>query len=254
MGSYKKGLLLSLGLVKVQVDLHSATADNQSPFKRLCPEHKSLTKNRIWCEEGDHQVLFQDAISGAPTADGYRLVHKGDKPEFLASPELELTPVPAVELEEHTYPSGGTYYCLPSAPTAEAWAVFRAVLAKRKIAFVAKGQIRNGQQKLWRLMLVNNYLTLQEITYPENVRATPEVVNVKPSREHLRLMQSLVDQATVSFTDMDLTNDNAPLIAKWIASGELKAVSDSKVEPVAAQILDLKEALAKSVEAKKKSA
>lgn len=251
MGSYKKGLLLSLGLVKVQVDLHSTKASNQSPFKRLCPKHEATTKNRIWCEEGDHEVTFADAISGAPVSGGYRIVTKTSKPEFLASEELELTPVPVTELEAATYPSGGTYYCQPSAPTTEAWAVFRAVLAKRKVAFVAKGQIRSGQQKLWRLNLINDYLVLQELAYPENVRATPEVVDTKVSREHLKLMQSLVDAATVGFDKLDTADANAPRIAEWIASGELKTVADTSIDDAAAQVLDLKEALAQSVEAAK---
>jgi non-homologous end joining protein Ku len=255
MGSYKKGLLLSLGLVKVQVDLHATAVSNRSPFKRLCPEHKATTKNRIWCEEGDHEVPFQDAASGASTPDGYRLVTKSNKPEFLASQELELIPVPVKELDENTYPSGGSYYCQPTAPTAEAWAVFKAVLAKRKVAFVAKGQLRNGQQKLWRLNLVNNYLTLQEIVYPEHVRATPEIVTAKPSREHLRLMQTLVDAATVSITDVDMTDDNAPRIAEWVASGELTDIKDGSVaKDVMPQVIDLQEALARSVEAQKKTA
>ena len=59
MPSYKKGLLLSLGPINTTVDLYTVSPDSKrEDFKRFCPEHRTFLKNRVWCEQGEHEFSW----------------------------------------------------------------------------------------------------------------------------------------------------------------------------------------------------
>lgn len=244
MGSYRKELLLSLGLVTAQVDLHAVAPSKTSGFHRYCKEHKVRVKNRVWCPEGSkdgHEVEYANIVSGMETAESVKLVDPQSKPEFPKDERLQLVPVPVSELTG--FPQGGFYYCAPSSPaTVDTWAVFKAVLEKNKVAFVAKGQLRNGDRKLWRLVVFNNYLALQELRYPEDVRSTPEQVNVKPSREHLKLFNQLIEQSMSTWEAFGPTDENKARIEQWLTDAEVVEKPQSGDTPTTG-VMDLQAAL-----------
>jgi non-homologous end joining protein Ku len=218
MGSYRKELLLSLGLITAQVDLHSVAPTKKSGFNQYCAEHRTRIKQRRWCPEGDHEAF--DVVSGMDAVSHVKFVDPARKPEFPKDDRLQLTPVPADEIT--AFAEGGFYYCQPSSvATANTWAALKAVLDKGKVAFVAKGSLRSGERKLWRLDCFNDYLVLRELRYPEDVRGVPEQVTIKPSREEMRLFTQVVDSMTVPWDKFDSANENMPLIERWLADAEM---------------------------------
>jgi non-homologous end joining protein Ku len=260
MGSFRKGLLLSLGLVKAQVDLHATSPDPKSRFHRLCPDHEARIKQKYVCEDEKHVhddgspvfLNWGEWVSGIDTPDGTRVVDPENKPEFEKDAELNLTPVPVKELAGATYTKGGSYYLQPTPATAVMWQALRAILRKGKVAFVAKGQLKSGDQKLWQISLVNDYLAIQQLVFPEHVRSVPEVVTAKPSREEQSLMNQLVEQQITSLDKLDLIDENVKLVEKYIESGKvIKATTGGTVTPITPAV-DFKDALAASIKATKK--
>lgn len=256
MGSYRKGLMLSLGLVTTQVDLHSVAEPKRSPLHRYCAEHHARLEQQYICKaEGE---VVSDYVQGAEGPSTIRLVEKDDKPEFLKDEKLELTPVPVKDLEAHTFPQGGMYYCQPSsAATSEAWSLFKQVLDKHKTAFIAQGSLRNGERKLWRLMVFNDYLVLQELRYPEAARPVPGVqwgsefsTLPKPSREHSKLMNQLVEQAAKPWGDVNLNDPNKEQWDKWMRGAIEIDRTDTKEETPVVSMMD---ALRASIDATKAS-
>lgn len=263
MGSYRKGLTLSLGLVTVQVDLYSTKAAARSNFNRICPTHMTRVSQKIVCTAGDeeHTLSQAECLSGMPNGNTMKVVTPDSKPTFPKDTGFALTPVTVKELDQATYMGSSVYYCQPSGlDHTAAWSAVRAILDKGKIAFVAKGSIREGKQKLWRLMSFNGYLVLTEMVYPGEIRDLPGAgypgaqglpVPGKPSREHLKMMEQLVLLHLTPWADFDSTDANEPRLEAWLEAGDTVQVVKPTQEDNDGTVIPLAEALARSVEAAK---
>ena len=247
MGSYRKGLLLSLGsIIQVQVDLQTVVPTQRSGLRILCPEHHQPLKQSYNCPEG-HPV--ERWVKGKQTADGWQIPKEDEKPEFDADQAFDLVPVPADQLEAHTFAGKSIYYCQPTNTVShEAWAVLRKILAKGKIALVTKGALRRGAKKLWRIDVFRDYLVLRDIEFPENIRAVPEQVDVKIPKATHDLVNQFIDNLMVSWDTLDTTDETRQQVEAWIAAGEAVA-ADTKsmagLDDAVGAVISLQDALAK---------
>lgn len=261
MASYRKGLVLSLGLVNVAVDLYAVRPSTRSSFNRICPEHKTKLGQRLICDGGEeeHTVTIAEALSGMPHGNVMKVVTPISKPTFPKDSGFTLTPVPAKDLASASFKENSIYYCQPSGPEWEdAWSVFRSVLNKGKVAFVTKGAIRDGRQKLWRLDSFNNYLVLTEMVYPQEIRALPgdghagasgRGVPGKPSREALTMMETLVKLQLTPWDEFDSTDANEARLAEWLEGAELVTIAEPTQEDNEGNVMSVSEALKLSVAA-----
>lgn len=251
MGSYRKGLLLSLGsIIQVQVDLQAVLPTKRSGLKRLCPEHHQPVRQNYECPEG-HPVT--EYVSGKETVEGWKVVRPEEKPVSLATDALELIPVPAAELEANTFGGNGFYYCQPSsAVTHEAWAVLHKILTKGKVALIAKGALRQGAEKIWRVEIFRDYLALRELVFPEHIRATPEQVDVKIPKATQDLVNQFIDQLLVGWNKFDATDETQKKIDEWIAAGDtVEADTTTKRVAELGQVIDMNAALQEAIKKKK---
>ena len=250
MGSYRKGLLLSLGsIIQVQVDLQTVVPSTRSSLRRLCPEHHLPIKQSYACPEG-HPIT--EWVNGKETAEGWKIVKPEDRPDFDADDALELVPVPADELEARTFAGNGMYYCQPTSTVGhEAWSVLHKVLTKGKIAFITKGALRKGGQKIWRVDVFRDYLVLKELVFPENIKAVPEQVDVRVPKATQTLVDQFIDSLLVEWDKVDTADETAKRIEEWIAAGET-IEADTKTRRVAqldvsSNVVDLQERLKAAV-------
>lgn len=252
MGSYRKGLLLSLGsIIQVQVDLQTVVPSQRSGLKRLCPDHHQPVKQSYACPEG-HPIT--EWVSGQETTEGWKIVKPDERPNFDANDALELIPVPAHELDEHTFAGSAIYYCQPtSSVTHEAWGVLHKILTKGKVALITKGALRKGAQKLWRVDVFRDYLVLREVVFPENIKAVPEQVETKIPKATMDLVNQFIDKLMVSWDKFDASDETRKRIDQWIAAGET-VEADTKTKRVAdlttgiAAVANLQESLREAVE------
>lgn len=252
IGSYRKGLLLSLGsILQTQVDLHAVRPGrSDTSLKRLCPNHHQPLKQSMKCLEGPHDV--DTWVMGRENPDGWQIV-EGSRPEFEAADVLELTPVPATDLEANTFYGESIYYAQPSNLAGlQAWQVLHDLLAKHKIALVAKAALRRGStEKLWRLDLFRGYIVLRELVYPDDIRDVPEQETVKLARPLVALVNQFVDQLVTKWDNFDTTNVGRERLEEWIGQGTVVA-KQVPADETQNRPLDLMAALQAAVETTKK--
>lgn len=246
MGSYRKGLLLTLGPLRAAVDLDAVAPAQRSTLKRLCPEHHLQLHQRYECDEGPH--LVSAYVTGQPQPEGgWKIVEPDSKPKVEAAKVLELTPVPAQELESNTFEGESVYYCKPSSVGDQLnWELFRRSLTT-KVAFVARGAMRSGSsEKLWRLETFRDYLVLREIVFPETIRPTPEIVEMKIDRETGTLVRSFIDSKLTEWDEFDSANVLQQRIDEWIGQGTDVETAESETPTPAEAVNSLKDALRKA--------
>ncbi len=255
MGSYRKGLTLSLGsIVQTQVDLQAIIPAKRSGLRLLCPEHHIPLKQQYRCYNDEEGHVVTEAVKGAQVPEGWKIVQEGDRPQHLATKGLELIPVPAKDLDSQTVLGSGFYYCQPSSTIGlESWAVFQRILSKGKVALIARGALRQGAEKIWRLTVFRDYLALQELVFPEEIRSTPEQVDVKVSRPVQQLVDQFVDQLLVDWDKFDSKDHNKEEIQKWLDAGELVEVDTNlpvagDLQTQVAKVIDLQAALKEAVD------
>lgn len=226
--SYRKGLVLSLGsVVQTTVDLTSAVPSSKpTGMHRMCPEHKLQLKQAHKCPEG-HEVT--EFILGRPTGNGLQLAPAGDKPDFPAADVLELKPVPAKQVNDHTFYGGSIYYMKPHPATIQAWLAIQAIIEKGKTALVAKGALRRGGEKMWRIDNFRDYLVLREIVFPEDIRDNPGEIEEKLEKGTISLITQFLENLETTWDSLDTVDRSREQLMEWINSGT-SIVDDS--EPV----------------------
>ena len=249
MSSYRKELLLTLGPISTQVDLHTVKEGERSDLRRLCPEHHQPVQQAYTCPEGGHKVT--QWVTGQPTAGGW-IVVPDDRPQFEADDSLTLIPVPAVDLEANTFYGDAIYYAQPSSVASHlGWSVLKKVTETKKVALVAQAALRRGGKKLWHVTLFRDYLVMRELVFPEAIKGTPEQISVTVDRATQKLVSDFVNALLVPWDQFDTTDERRAKIEAWIASGELVAVKPTKVQEHTGRpmnVIDLQTALRNATE------
>lgn len=248
MASYRKNLTLSLGPISTQVDLEAAAPTKKSPLNRICPQHTIKLSQSYKCpgtgEAEAHEVPWNTWRMGKPTEDGYTVVNEETKPTVESSPGLKVTPVPREQLESSTFEGPGLYYAKPSSEHQyETWGIF-AKLVEGDTALVARGALRKGTEKLWRVTSFNGYLVLREILFPENLRPSPVERGSEADDEMLGLVGQFVDKMHTEWVDFDSSDAMATRLEAWMTDGEDYVADEAAPAPV----VDLKAQLAAMLE------
>lgn len=246
MGSYRKGLLLTLGPLRVAVDLNTVAPARRTGLKRLCPDHKVPLHQQYECPEGH---VPEGYVTGKAQAEGgWKIVQPEEKPSVEAAQVLELTPVPAKELADHTFQGGSFYYAQPNSVGEQLnWELFRRSLKDGKTAFVARGAMRRGGEKLWRLDLFRGYLVLREIVFPENIKPAPDVAEVKVDKETAALVKQLIAAKLTEWDKFDSEDTLSKRVEEWIGAGaDVEGTKESTPSPKQA-VSSLQDALRAAV-------
>jgi hypothetical protein len=238
------------------VDLETVAPTPQSEVKRLCPEHKEPLKQQYLClvenDVGDtgHVIPWGGWAEGVKTGKGWRVLESGERPRFNKVDGLELIPVPVAQLEASTFTEGSIYYCKPSSEVgATAWQMIHEILRTNKIALVTKGSLRDSSttQKLWRLELFRDYVVLHQITFPENIKPTPDRHDVKIDRTMKTLVNDFVQAMLTEWDSVDTVNAARQRFQQWTEQGEEFQTSPATKE-TGGTIQDLQDALRESIE------
>jgi hypothetical protein len=212
---------LSLGsVIQTQVDLYTVTpTKTDAPqMNRICPEHHLKLSQVHHCPEGDGHYVTE-FILGLPTGSGY-LVPTEDKPQVDATEVLNLTPVPANEVADHTISGTSRFYLAPSHPTAsQPWQVILNLVQRNKVALVTKAALRRGMnEKLWRVIVFRDVLVLAEIVFPSAILDPPDVDQVKVDKAITKLTDEFVTGLMSTWDKVDKTNTAAQRMEQWLST------------------------------------
>lgn len=230
---YVKGVdLLFFGLMTVQGDLMPAAQRTKDvEFKLVCPscDDPAPLTQQYFCEEGHGPYTTGNAGRAKVVGSGKAAtLHKvtAEQIEALKSPtlptgEMTVHVFPAVQVEQHTIPSGSAYR-LRSTGRADLYAVLVDLVKDTDMAFVGEMTVK-GTQKMWRISSRHGQLLLSELIRPEEVAPGDDLDAVEYDAAALDMVSKLAAKNVEEFDPTAFRNtiaERARAMNEALAAGK----------------------------------
>lgn len=251
---------ISFGMVSIPVKLFSATETQGSiSFNMLHDKCKGRVKQQYICERDNNQVVPRtEMVKGYEFAKDQYVVFTPDEIKKMEEEKTGLVDISEfldIKEVDPIYYEGASYLA-PEKGGEKAYRLLCDAMKKTGRVAVAKWAAR-GKQYLVLLRPVKNVIVLQQLHYPDEVRALDEVpVGTAETKENeLKLAVQLIDQITsaefkpANYED-EVRKRMQAAIDRKIQGQEVSAAP----EQPRAQIVDIMEALKASLAAKKEPA
>jgi DNA end-binding protein Ku len=257
MQSIWKGAI-SFGLVSIPVRLYSATEEKDISFRQVHRDDGGRIRYKRVCSVDGEEIAYADIAKGYELADGEMVVL--DDEDFANLPISSsravevLSFVPAEQVDQVQL--GKPYYCDPTGADAKPYVLLRDSLEGAGKVAIVKVALRQ-RERLAMLRSRDGVLVLQTLLWPDEVREPKfdfldDDVTVRP--QELQMAESYIAALSGDFEPEQYTDNYREaleeVIDAKIAGREVKAPAE---EPRSGQVVDLMEALRRSVaEAKSK--
>jgi DNA end-binding protein Ku len=260
---------ISFGLVTIPVGLAPATkpAARQSDvsFRLLHRECKTPIKQKRWCPTHDREVGPDEIVRGWEVSKGeFVIVEDGDLEAIdrdTTSRAIDIRSfVPAGDVDPIYYDR--TYFLVPASAGAQRRPYVLLLEAMRETKTAALGSfVLAGKEKLALIRVQDNALVLETLFVGEDVYSDAEIVeavsDVKTKKQEVALALQVIDSLAGEFDPTELVSEYRRDLEKLLEE-KLKGAPTAKPEAdeeVEAPVIDLMEALRKSVaDAKKRKA
>lgn len=248
---------ISFGLVSIPVRLVSATEEKSVSFRQVHAADGGRIRYKRVCENGGHEVAYADI------AKGYEL--PGGEMVMLSDDDLEDIPVAssrAVEVLgfvplEQIDPTGlsRAYYVDPTGDV-KPYVLLRDALDESGRVGVVKVALRN-RERLAVLRSREGVLVLQTMMWPDEVRGADfgfldEDVTIRP--QEMAMAESYIETLSGDFDPeehVDAYREAVLEVVNAKAEG-IEPAEPEEAAPAEGQVVDLMEALRRSVEEAKK--
>ena len=247
--------VISFGMVSIPVKLHTATRSKDISFNLLHATCGTKLQQKRWCPYHDEEVSWDEVVRGYPYAKGEFVTLSDEDFEKLPVPSrhnLEISAfVAASEIDPVFFEK--TYYLAPGERGEKPYALLLRALLDKELVAIATITIRKKEQ-LCALRAQEGVLMLDTLYYADEVAAEPQVDvgETKISKEELSMAHALVELLQKPFDPEQYRDRYREAVTEMIeAKLEGKEIVAAP-EPGEAKVLDLAEALARSVAAAKK--
>jgi DNA end-binding protein Ku len=250
---------ISFGLVSVPVKLYSAGEPGRRiSFNWMHERCGTRLKQKYYCPKDDETVERADMIKGYEFAKDQYVVFKPEELKALeeqASQSIDITEFVPAEQVERIY-LDKPYYLGPEKGGERAYRLLSAALRKTGRAAIAKYASR-GKQYLVMVRPIENGLIMEQLLYPQEIRAFSEVPleEGEVKEQELELAVQLIDQAaTDEFRPEDYRDEVRERVLTLIqqkVDGE--EITVAPTEEPQTQIIDLMAALKASLAAGQES-
>jgi DNA end-binding protein Ku len=248
---------ISFGLVTIPVSVYPATEEKTLRFNQLHAEDGGRIRMKRTCSVDGEEVPYEEIVKGYE--------YEKDKYVVLTDDDFDAVPVESsraidivqfVDLEEiDPMMYKKSYYLVPEATGAKAYALLRNALQEESKVGVAKVSFRD-KEHLAALRFRDDAFVLETMYWPDEIRAMDfgdvDVSKVKVRDQELDMAKSLIESLTSSWSPEEFTDDYRTamleIVEKKIAGEEIEIVT---AEPTA-KVVDLMAALKASVAAAKK--
>jgi DNA end-binding protein Ku len=252
--------VMSFGMVAIPVRLYLATASSSKvSFNLLCPEHKSRIKNKRFCVEGDHEVVWGDVVRGYEYEKGSYVELTDEDLEKLplrSSKAIDITGfIKDDELPGALYYQSA-YYLEPEKSAEKPYALLNKTLAKTGRVAIAKFALRD-RERLVSVRPQDGALLMNTLHWPDEIRSTedldvPEDVRVSPAE--LKMAENLVGMMATDFEPSEYKDEYKQAVLQLVdAKVQKKEVIEAPEPEAETTVVDLMSALKASVERAKKS-
>jgi DNA end-binding protein Ku len=262
MRSIWKGSL-SFGLVNVPVKLYSATEDHDAPLHQVHDEDGGRIRYKRVCEIDGKEVAYEHIAKAY--VDGDQTIMLTDD-DFAALPVERSKDIDVVEFvptdQIDPIMFGKPYYLAPDSKSNKAYVLLRRTLEDSDRTAIVKFALRQ-KTRLAALRVKDDVLVLQSLLWEDEVREArfPELDETpRITAEELKMSRALVDSFASDFQPEKFTDEYQEQL-KTLIEAKLEAGDSFDTEATfgreteeGGEVLDLMEALRRSVEQKRGAA
>lgn len=259
MRSIWKGSL-SFGLVNVPVKLYSATEDHDAPLHQVHEQDGGRIRYKRVCEIDGKEVPYEEIAKAY--VDGDQTVILTDE-DFASLPVERSKDIDVVEFvpNEQIDPImlGKAYYLSPDSKSNKAYVLLRRTLEDSDRTAIVQFALRQ-KTRLAVLRVKDDILVLQSLLWEDEVREArfPELDETpRITADELKMSRALVESFASDFTPEKYTDDYQEQL-KTLIEAKLDAGDAYDTEATfgreteeGGEVLDLMEALRRSVEQKR---
>jgi DNA end-binding protein Ku len=246
---------IGFGMVSIPVKLFGATESKDISFHLLHATCGTRLKQVRWCPTDEQEVPWKETVRGYEYGkDQYVTLTEEDfqKLPLPSTHTIELSAfVKQEEIDPVFYEKS---YCLaPDERGEKAYALLLRTLEKKTLTAIATITIRKKEQ-LCALRPKDGALLLETLYYPDEIRAQPEMDldKTKITERELDMAFTLIDLLRKPFDPTEYTDHYREALTQLIEAkleGREVVTSPAARE---AKVIDLADALRRSVEAAKK--
>lgn len=247
--------VISFGMVSIPVKLHTATSSKDISFNLLHASCGTKLQQKRWCPYHDEEVSWDEVVRGYPYAKGEYVTLTDEDFEKVPLPSkhtLEISAfVAASEIDPVYFEK--TYYLTPGERGEKPYALLLRALQDKDLVAVATITIRKKEQ-LCSLRAQEGAIMLDTLFYADEVTASPKVdlSSTKISKEELSMAHHLVELLQKPFEPEQYHDRYREAVTEVIEAKLAGKEIVESPEPRETKVLDLAEALARSVAAAKK--
>jgi len=244
---------ISMGLVLIPIGMYKATVDNDIHFNQLEKESKARIKYKKYCSHCGKEVTNADIVKGYEVEKDRYIVMTDDELERLKTKKdktihiLQFAKMSEVNMIYYEK----DYYAVPDAGAEKAYELLRQALLVQKKVAIAK-TVMGTNEKLLVLYPTKEGIIVKTLYYYDEIAAMPKNVGkIELDKNELDMAKMLIENMTKPFEAEAFQDEyQARLreaIMKKIQGQEIVAVD----EGTGATVIDLMEALQKSLELSK---
>jgi DNA end-binding protein Ku len=246
---------IGFGMVSIPVKLFGATESKDISFNLLHATCGTRLKQIRWCPTDEQEVPWSETVRGYAYAKDQYVTLTDEDFEKLPLPSKHTIELTAFVKEDEIDPVyyERSYHLAPEERAEKAYALLIRTLEKKGLTAIATITIRKKEQ-LCALRPKDGALMLETLYYPDEVRARPEMdlKQVKITDRELDMAFALIDLLRKPFEPEEYKDHYREALTEVIdAKLEGREVVESP-EPKEARVIDLADALRRSVEAAKK--
>jgi len=247
---------ISFGMVTIPVKLFGATESKDISFNLLHATCGTRLKQVRWCPTDEVEVPWNETARGYEYAKGQYVVLTEEDFEKLPLPSKHTIEISAFVAEQEIDPVfyERSYYLAPDERAEKPYALLMQALGEKKLAAIAAITIRKKEQ-LCVLRPQAGVMMLETLYYPDEIRAQPEVEvkGAKVTGRELEMAFTLIELLRKPFDPEEYKDHYREALEALIeAKLEGKEVVTSP-EVRESKVIDLADALRRSVEAARKS-
>lgn len=253
MAAAHKGSI-SMGLVLIPIGMYKATVDNDIHFNQLDKESKARIRYKKYCSHCGKEVTGSDIIKGYEYEKGKYVVMTDEELEKIKTKKdktihiIQFAKISEVNMIYYEK----DYYAVPDTGAEKAYELLRqSLLSQRKVA-IAKTVIGTNE-KLLVLYPTKGGIIVKTLFYFDEIASMPKSVpKMKLDENELNMAKMLIENMTRPFVAEEFKDEyQARLreaIRKKIQGQEIVAADTDGPS----NVIDLMEALQKSLEISKK--
>jgi DNA end-binding protein Ku len=248
---------ISFGMVSIPVKLFGATESKDISFHLLHATCGTRLQQRRWCPTDEVDVPWNETARGYEYAKGQYVMLTDEDFEQLPLPSKHTIDLSAFVEEKEIDPVyyERSYYLEPNERSEKPYALLVKALEQKKLTAIATITIRKKEQ-LCAIRVHEGTLMLETLYYPDEIRNERgmDLNGVKVSDRELDMAFTLIDIFRKPFDPSEYQDHYREALAELIEA-KLEGKEVVTAPPAReTRVLDLADALKRSVEAAKKGA